>query len=126
MTSLMNQLKTRGTTTEVKEIDVSEIFPEGGGQKVFVRQLRLVDREWMMKVMRSVGQGNDVSLMPTMEARCRMLVRTLSDVDGKRLLTDLDVEGLMSECDGRDIDLINARIEAILKSQPTVEDAIKN
>ena len=126
MTSLMKQLKTRGSATNVKEIDVSELFPDGGGEKVYVRQMRLADREWMMAAMRSVGQGENAALMPTMEARCRQIVRCLADANGKRLWTDIDVEGLMTECESGDIDLIGARIDAKLGERPSVEDAEKN
>jgi len=126
MTSLLKQLKTRGTTTARKEIDVSELFPDGGAQKAFVRQTTLADREWMMEAMRPVGKGEDVSLLPTMEARCRQIVRSVVDANGVREMTDLDVDGLMRECQSADVDLIGARIDKAFGKKPAVEDVEKN
>ena len=126
MTSLMKQLKTRGSATNVKEIDVSELFPEGGGEKVYVRQMRLADREWMMAAFRAVGAGVDTGLVPTLEANCRMMVRSLADAQGKRILTDLDVAALMEECSYEDIIVIKDRIEDALGPQVSIEDAEKN
>lgn len=127
MTSLLKQLKTRGTTAERTEIDVSEIFgDDGGGQKVFARQMTLADREWVMSAMRSSGAGGDTVLLPTMRARCRQIVRSVVDESGKRLMSDLDVDGLMKECRSQDVDLIGQRLDEVAGAQVSIEDAEKN
>ena len=127
MSNLIQQLKSRGVTSERREIDVSEIFgPGDSAPKVYARQLTLADREWMMAVMRSVGQGEGVTLLPSMKARCRQIVRSLVDHKGERIMSDLDVNVLMSECRSDDIDLIGKRIDAAFPAGPSIEDAAKN
>lgn len=123
MTSIMKQLKDRRSSNARPEIDVSEIITD---LKVHVRQLNNDDREWMMDAMTFVPVDGQMLPKPSVKARCRQVVRSLVDADGKRLMTDLDVDALMKECSSSDLDLIGSRIDQAFAPAPSMEDAEKN
>ena len=108
------------------EIDVSTIFGDAGGEKVYARQFTMADRDWMMEAMKPHGRGADVAMLPTMKARCRQIVRSLVDEKGDRVFTDLDVDGLMRECRDADVTELGAKIDKAFPANPTIEDAVKN